>query len=360
MLTESAGLGGAERMMRVLADTLQARGIRSHLLAPSAGWLLPAAQTAGHGTTVLPSRRGPDIRELLDLVRALRAVRPDVIHAHMFVMAVYGAIAARILGIPCVITLHEPPGVTEARRRQMAMRLALSLADAGVVVSERMRQDAIAAYGASATALAVIPNGVAPLPGTRDAVRGELGLGPDDLLAVAIGTMNARKNHVVAVRALAMLPPTLRCHLAIAGRDEGAREVIAHAAAEGAVQERVHLLGVRHDVGDLLAAADLYLMPSLWEGLPMALIEAQMSGVPAIAAAVGGIPEVVVPGVSGYLHAPEDVATLAARWAELATDADHRVRIGLAGRERALGAFGAETMADRYLALYRRAGARMS
>ena len=113
-------------MMRVLADTLQARGIRSHLLAPSAGWLLPAAQTAGHGTTVLPSRRGPDIRELLDLVRALRAVRPDVIHAHMFVMAVYGAIAARILGIPCVITLHEPPGVTEARRRQMAMRLALS------------------------------------------------------------------------------------------------------------------------------------------------------------------------------------------------------------------------------------------
>ncbi len=360
MLTESAGLGGAERMMLGLANALKPHGICSHLLAPSAGWLLPAALEAGHGTTRLPSRQGPDVRELTDLVRALRVLRPDVIHAHMFVMAVYGAIVSRILGIPCVITLHEPPAVTDAWRRRVAMRLALSLADTGVVVSERMRQDAIGSFGTSASALTVIPNGVVHQPGVRDVVRGELGLGDDDVLAVAIGTVNVRKNHVAAVRALAILPNTLRCHLAIAGRDEGTTALLAHTAEAAGVRNRLHLLGVRPDIGNLLAAADLYLMPSQWEGLPMALIEAHMSGVPAIAAAVGGIPEVIDVGATGFLHAPDDVDTLAARWRDLAVDADLRARIGRAGRERAVRVYGADVMADRYLACYRAAGARMS
>jgi glycosyltransferase involved in cell wall biosynthesis len=360
LLTESAGLGGAERMMLVLADALRAQGIRSHLVAPTAGWLLPAAQTAGHDITVLPGRHGPDLRELVDLVRALRAVRPDVIHAHMFVMAVYGSLAARILGIPCVVTLHEPPVVTRALRRRLAMRSALALADVGVVVSEQMRQDAIGSYGASAAGLKVIPNGVAPQSGTRDVVRTELGLHADEVLAVAIGTVNVRKNHVVAVRALASLPPALRCHLAIAGRDDDATELLVRTAEAGGVRDRLHLLGVRHDIGNLLAAADLYLMPSHWEGLPMALIEAQMSGVPAIAAAVGGIPEVIEPGVTGFLHAPDDAAALATHWTLLATQGEWRARIGQAGRRQAISAFGADTMAARYVACYRAAGARMT
>lgn len=353
LLSESAGLGGAERMMLELADGLRARGGQVHFVTPEAGWLLPAAHAAGHGTTELTGRRGPDVRLLFELVRTLRALKPTVVHAHMFGMAVYGSLAARLLGLPCVITLHEPPVVTEARRRRWALRLAMALADASVAVSERMRRDTRDALGPSAPEAVVIPNGVVPLLGVRHRVREALGLTPEDFLAVAIGTVNTRKNHVVATRALGQLPRALRCHLAIAGRDEGARGVIAAAAAAGGVTDRLHFLGVRHDIGDLLAAADLYLMPSRWEGLPMALIEAMMSGCPVIAAEVGGIPEIIESGVSGYLHEPEDVARLADLWRFLVADPTHRAELAARGRERAIRDFGAEAMTDRYVALYR-------
>jgi glycosyltransferase involved in cell wall biosynthesis len=116
---------------------------------------------------------------------------------------------------------------------------------------------------------------------------------------------------------------------------------------------RVHLLGFRDDVQDILAAGDLFVMPSLSEGLPLALVEAMSFGLPVVVSGVGGIPEVVTDGVDGLLVPPSDSTALAAALRTLLDDPALRRRLGTAARARALRDYAITTMADRYERLYR-------
>jgi glycosyltransferase involved in cell wall biosynthesis len=114
----------------------------------------------------------------------------------------------------------------------------------------------------------------------------------------------------------------------------------------------VHLLGHRDDVADLLAAADLFAMPSLFEGLPLAVLEAMFAGTPVVASAVGGIPEAVRDGLEGRLVPAGAVGPLSEVLAELLSDADRRAALGKAARQRAESEFTISHMADAYERLY--------
>jgi glycosyltransferase involved in cell wall biosynthesis len=158
--------------------------------------------------------------------------------------------------------------------------------------------------------------------------------------------------------------PDLPWALAIAGKvtlsgnvETEARE-FRDLAAANSFADRLHLLGFREDVPDLLAAADVYVMPSLSEGLPLALLEAMFAGKPIVASEVGGIPEVITSGQDGLLVPAGDAGAIAVALRDLLRDGGRREQLGRAARERAESAFGVGSMTERYEALYARSMAR--
>ncbi|HMI57260.1 MAG TPA: glycosyltransferase [Gemmatimonadaceae bacterium] len=183
-------------------------------------------------------------------------------------------------------------------------------------------------------------------------LRSELGLAPGELLIVSVGNLYPVKGHAVLIDALAKLRDRRGWRVAIAGRGEEEPRLRAQAAAAG-IGDRVHLLGFRDDIADILAAGDLFTMPSLSEGLPLALVEAMSFGLPVVVTRVGGVPEVVTDGVEGFLVPPSDPGALAAALGALLDDASRRRQMGEAARTRALRDYALSTMADRYERLYR-------
>jgi glycosyltransferase involved in cell wall biosynthesis len=142
-----------------------------------------------------------------------------------------------------------------------------------------------------------------------------------------------------------------RWRLAIAGRGEEEERLRVLAREEG-IAERVSLLGFRWDVPDILAAADVFVMPSLSEGLPLALVEAMAAALPVVVSDVGGVPEVAVPGKEAILVPPGDPGKLAEGLSMLLLDPAARAVLGAAARERAVRDFSVSTMCAAYERLY--------
>jgi glycosyltransferase involved in cell wall biosynthesis len=150
-----------------------------------------------------------------------------------------------------------------------------------------------------ASRVSTIPNGVRYVAATHSTLRHELNLAPEDRLVVAVGNLYPVKGHRFAVEALALLRERHpRLHLAIAGRGDLA-EALRQQAEERGVAARLHLLGLRADISNVLAGADAFVLPSLSEGLPLALLEAMFSGCPIVASDVGEVRAVLGDGTAG-------------------------------------------------------------
>jgi glycosyltransferase involved in cell wall biosynthesis len=140
-------------------------------------------------------------------------------------------------------------------------------------------------------------------------------------------------------------------HLVAVGGGELRDDLARHAEGAG-LAARVHWVGARRDLGNLLAAMDMFVMPSLWEGLPLSLVLAMGAGVPVVATAIAGIPEVVQDGRSGLLVPPGDPVALGAALARLADDPVLRARMGREGRASVLPRFGVDRYVDAIVGLY--------
>ena len=194
--------------------------------------------------------------------------------------------------------------------------------------------------------------GVPERHGLRDATRATLGVGSDELLIVAVGNLFHNKAHAVLLDALARVPSAQPWRVVIAGRREDAAATLDAQVIALGWERRVRLLGPRDDIPDLLAAADVFAMPSLNEALPMALLEAMFSGTAIVASAVGGIPEAVRDGREGLLVPPGDVDALAASLTRLLESAELRRRLGEAARARARAEYGVDRMVTAHEQLY--------
>jgi glycosyltransferase involved in cell wall biosynthesis len=140
-------------------------------------------------------------------------------------------------------------------------------------------------------------------------------------------------------------------HLLAIGGGDLQDELVRYADAKG-LASRVHWVGPRRDLGNLLAAMDVFVMPSLWEGLPLSLVLAMGVGLPVVATAVAGIPEVVHDGRTGLLVPPGDAGALGAALARIVADADFSERLGREARAWVLPRFGVDRYVDAVVALY--------
>jgi glycosyltransferase involved in cell wall biosynthesis len=354
LMLESDGPGGAETLLLHLAGELRRRGHEVVPVGPDdgCGWLAGEFRDRGFVPEVFRLRRAIDPGCVTGLARMLRRRRVDVVHSHEFTMAFYGAAASRVLRLPHVVTMHGGMDFAARRRRRVALRWAFRRSRVAAV-SEPTRARLAGALGVPERQIEVVPNGIGFEPGDGAGVRAELGVAPDEPLILAVGNLYPVKGHIVLLRALARLldDGAPRWRVAIAGRG-GEEDSLRSFARERGFADRLHLLGYRADIPDLLAASDVYVMPSLSEGLPMALIEAMSAARPVVASAVGGIPDAIDPEVDGLLVPPGDETALAAAIARMLGSSAERERLGAAARRRARAEYGVERMADRYERLY--------
>ena len=349
---ESSGPGGAEKVLLELAEGLRAAGDEPVLFSQRPGWLTEGAQARGIPVELVPQREGLDPLWVPVFARRLRRGRFELLHSHEFLMNVYGGAAARLAGLPTLATVHGHTWIADHPRRPLAYRVLRRAGMRIATVSHELTGYLSSVLAIPRDQIDVVHNGIPVPPRLPDAARAEarraLPLPADGPLVLAVGNLYPVKDHATLLRAVARLPSV---QVAIAGR--GAEEApLRSLAVELRIDARVHLLGLRDDVGPILVAADVLAHPSREEGLPMAILEAMAAARPVVASAVGGIGEAVLDGETGILVPAQDPEALAAALARVLESPALRDRLGAAGHARAQAEFSREQMTARYRALF--------
>jgi glycosyltransferase involved in cell wall biosynthesis len=355
-MLESDGPGGAETVVTQLAEELRRRGRIVTPIGPEygCGWLAEQFRRRGFSPEVFSLRHPIDLRCLTRLVGVLRRLGTDVLHSHEFTGAVYGTAATALLRLPHVITMHATQYPLAARRRRIALRWAVRHSRKAVGVSGATREHLLTSLRLAPDTVTVIHNGIRFSPGDRRAARAGLGLEDDAVMILSVGNLRPGKAHINLLKAVTRLEGAARAipwKVYIAGQGDEQAELQSFADQAG-IAGRVVLLGHRDDVPSLLAACDVYAMPSLWENLPMAILEAMFAARPIVASEVGGIPEAIRSGTEGLLTPPGNPDALARALESLIADPGLRERMGQAALERARREFGVEAMTDAYEILY--------
>lgn len=315
------------------------------------GPLLQAVRDEGFRVVALPFERRlspiAHLRALAALIALFRAERPDIVHAHMPISGLLARLAARIVGVKliaytCHGFLFNQPGPAARRRASLLLeRLAGRITHRFFTVSGAEADDA-RRLGIARNAV-VVRNGRDPAlfrpdPAMRQCVRAQLGVMPDRCVVIAVSRLVRSKGYPELAEALRDLP---RTELWVVGErlasDRGPdMEALLRESGLGG---RLRLLGYRDDIAALMAAADVFVLPSFFEGLPMSVIEAMLCGLPVVASDIRGVQEEVEQGRTGLLVPPGDVGALREAIGRLGGDPALRRRLGEAGRERAMALF---------------------
>lgn len=300
------------------------------------------------------------LRAFRALVAILRAEKPDLVHAHMPISGFLARLAARMAGVPRVAyTCHGflfNHASSSLPRRALSFAMewtAARVTDIFLTVSEAEAQDARRlhiAVRAEAVLNGRDPAVFRPDPAARGRIRDELGVPGDRVAIIAVSRLVWHKGYPELAAAMRSVP---EAELWVVGErlasDRGA-DMVALLRAAG-LGYRLRLLGYRTDVPALLAAADIFALPSRFEGLPMSVIEAMLTGLPVVATTVRGPAEQVVDGVTGLLVPVGDLAALGGALERLVRDRGLRGRMGQAGRQRALDRYDEAKVLSRTLDL---------
>ena len=349
------GFGGGETQVLGLTIALAGGGHRAELICDPAGQLWERAIAAGIRCHPLRIRNAIDLAAAVRLRAILKRERYDVVHFHTsraHAMAPFARGFARAL----VVTrrMDYPPN------RVFAPYLYNRAVDAVVAISAAVA-DSLAAAGVDRQRTAVVLSGVdcdrfrPPTAAERADARRALGISDGEFAISAVGALEPRKGHRYLVEAVARLAPAaasikLKCFIAGQGSSRGELE---REIAQLGCAERVRLLGRIEDPRELLRASDVFVMPSLKEGLGVAALEAMASGLPVIVSGVGGLREVVEPDRTGIVVPPSNPQAIASAIGRLADSPGLKAQIGAAARARAVENYSMATMAERTLALYR-------
>jgi glycosyltransferase involved in cell wall biosynthesis len=330
-----------------LMRALRARG-HEVVGACADGDLLDTVRAEGFRVVGIPFERRisplAHLRAYRALAALLRQEHFDLVHAHMPISGLLARLAAHRANVPCIAyTSHGFLFNEEGSwlRRGVALmmeHIAGRFTDVFLTVSAQEADDA--------RRLRIHPNPIAvsngrdpalfhPDAAARQRIRAELGTPADRVVVIAVSRLVRLKGYAELAAAMRDVPDA---ELWVVGERLGSDrgdDMVALLRAAG-LGERLRLLGYRHDVPAVLAAADIFVLPSHFEGLPMSIIEAMLTGLPVVASNIKGSREQVAAEVTGLLVAPREIMPLAAALRRLAGDAALRATMGCAGRKRAL------------------------
>lgn len=382
-MVETMGMGGAENLAVRVAGALARRGIRSHLIVltdegPLSERIHPEVRThylhyhraSIRNPLAFVLSLGIARRLLTDLVAA-EGIR--VIQTHLPGANFQGLQLTLAKVCPVLATVHnnqefnygDADNPIRAHLRKRAYGMILRRGAGMVAVSEEVRAsmiETLRADRAAARKIAVVTNGVEIPPpleaGRRETIRRDLGVGADELLVLSAGRFGEQKNFRDLIEAVGLArerEPRLR--LVIAGDGELRPDLERQVHAAG-LQDVVKLPGNRDDLSEVMQASDLFAMSSLWEGLPLVLLEAMAAGMPAAAYAIPGVTDLLEDGVHGALAPPGEPQELAAAIAGLLDDPGKRKACGEAARSLVEREYSFAILVDALLDLYDRAAVR--
>lgn len=355
VITRADDVGGAQVHVRDLAAACLAHGHEVTVLAGGSGEFFDqlAARGIPHRSIrrlVSPIAPMKDLPALVEIVRALRELQPDVVAAHTAKAGLLARIACAMLGFPAVFTPHGWAITNRISRRQgklfqLVETFASVITSRIINVCEFEAQLAMNQRVAPVAKLEVVHNGI---PDIGEEFRADTTRQPPRLVMVA--RMAKPKDHstlLVALSRLKHLPWSL--DLCGDGPLEGQ---IKGQAAQLGIENRIRFLGFRDDAAARLSQAQIFVLASRFEAFPYTILEGMRAGLPVVASSVGGIPEAVVPGRTGLLAPVGDVDALAGHLASLIVDADLRKKLGDGGRERYLAHFTFDNMLEKTLRIY--------
>jgi glycosyltransferase involved in cell wall biosynthesis len=353
--------GGAERVLVHIMNHLdpsrfEVSGIC--LAGRNGSDLEQLIERTGIPVQFLGKKPGFDARMYTRVHAALRRAAPDIIHSHVHVLRYllpYIGYSHFLGKRTCMLhTVHSLAEFEVEPRARWIQRLAFRNGVIPVAVAHEVSRSLVRLYGISEPA--VIPNCLPveryrrpEIP--RDQWRARQGFAPESVLLTCVAGLRPEKNHELLLRAFSgTVDGRRRSHLLLAGG--GDQTNLRKLAADLGVASRVHFLGVRTDIPDLLAASDVFVLASKYEGNPLCVMEAMAAGLPVVAARVGGIPELITDGVEGFLVATSRPGYLAKAIDTLLIDEERRFQMGAAAAERALKNFDVTHMIAGYESLY--------
>ena len=296
---------------------------------------------------------GNSPRTVLRLAKLFRSWGVDIVHTRNAEPFFFGVLGARLSGVPAVIHSEHGRTFPGRRARALAQRWLLSGADAAFTVSKRLRTDLTRELRVPEDRFEVLYNGVdidafQPKRVARDSHRGTR-----PLRIGSVGRLVAVKNYALLLNAFARLPRGQSVELVLVG-DGPERSALEALARELGIADRVEFMGHRDDIPAVLKTLDIFVLPSISEGMSNTLLEAMAAAVPVLASDVGGNGEIIEAEQSGLLFRSEDTAHAVAQLTRLCESEELRHSISKQGVMRAQAEFSIHAMLNRYESLYQR------
>lgn len=343
--------GGTERQMTELIRRLSPARFDVHVICfHRRGAWLPRVESSGATIAEFPIHgffNAHAISQLRALSAWLHERRIHVLQTCDYYANVFGLVAAAMAGVPLRIASRRDVNPGRTRSQLTLQRLSYRLAHY-VVANSRAARTALVDEGVRAERIVVIPNGI-------DAVAFDGARAPRPVKTViTVANLRPEKDHKSLLAAAAMLAPTYPDLQFLIVGDGPLRAELERDAAQRGLQGRVSFLGHREDVPALLAAADLYVLPSRTEAFPNGVLEAMAAGLPVVACAVEGLLDLVRDGTTGTLVAPGDPAALAGAIGRFVGDQALAARAGAAARAEATARYSFASMVGSFEALYLR------
>jgi len=365
----SLDLGGTESQMVLLILELKKRGFHCEVFALADQGPLHRDLEA-HRVVVLNGGYDPNVAFLLKVLQLSRALfrlialsfrmKPDVIHAYLPLTNFLGALAGRMTGVDKIITSRRALGTHQDRHRLWKPfdQIANLLSDCVTANSHAVANDTVVRDGADRKKLAIIPNGIDckrfdVAVKKREVMRQALGLKAGEFGVIMVGNLIPYKGHADFLQALPYIVKTVsNLRLFLVGEDRGVWKILKGMANDLGVADYVIYLGCRDDVAEVLAAMDIFVMPSHEEGFSNALLEAMASGLAIVATDVGGNREALENGNLGILLPPRNPVGLADAVRYLLTNKDFCLQLGLRAKQTVKTKYAVAAMVNAHIALY--------
>lgn len=354
-LCESSDTGGAESILINIVENLDKTRFTSMVCLLSEGWLKTQLDARHIETVVIPQPHSLDLLWLFRLYRLIKERKIDVIHSHEFATNVYASFISKMVGVPVIATVHGKNYYADKWRRRLAYRF-VACKSFMVAVSADLKRFLSERVGIPLRHIRVVHNGI-DLHRYKSKesiyhVRKELRIGAEQPVIGTVGNLFAVKGQIYLLKACKIVAGTFPNFVLVVAGDGEQSSFLEKEATSYGIADNVKFLGFRNDIPSILDAIDVFVLPSLSEGLPLSVLEALALQKPVVATNVGGIPEIIEDGITGYLVPPRNPEALATKIVHLLRHPEVAINMGRVGRLRVDECFSLEKMIEKYQSLY--------
>lgn len=347
--------GGAEKVLYLLLKSLDADKYESIVCAFRDGPMREYIEPLGLDFNIIEKKRKLDVVFLMKLVCFMKKKKVDLVHCTGIPAAVYGGAAAKLAGLPLVISVHGRSGF-ETKSGIKSLYLTQKYLGKVTTISENIRDELAVEANLERDKIVVIHNGVeiekVELLDKARIKRDEFKLAGSFLVIGAVGTLRPVKGYEYLIRAIPLILKSVpQAKLVFIGDGESENE-LKELTKNSGLQDSILFLGRRKNAQRLMNGFDVLAVPSLSEGISMVILEAMAISLPVAATKVGGNPEVVEDGVTGILVEEKNEAGLAQGLIHILRDENKRKTMGIAGLKRVKEKFSLENMARKYEEVY--------